>query len=220
MPPRFSIISPASSRVNFSSAPVRTKVIPAKRLSTISSLQVIFSPAASSRASRSFDWGLSIHCRIYFAVMGPTSSMAVSSSSEAAASAPMVPKRAASTLAAFSPTCRMPSAKMRRHRSSSLLFAMASTAFWADFCPMRSSTSICSGRRAYRSAAVWTRPLFTSCCITAGPRPSMSMAFRLAKWVRFRSSWAGHSAPVQRSAAPSSSRTTSAPQTGQRSGSV
>ena len=46
----------------------------------------------------------------------------------------------------------------------------------------------------------------------------MSIAFRLAKWVRLRSSCAGHSAPVQRTAAPSGSRVTGAPQTGQVSG--
>ena len=43
----------------------------------------------------------------------------------------------------------------------------------------------------------------------------MSMASRLAKWARLRSSWAGHSAPVQRMWAPSSSRSTGAPHTGQ-----
>ena len=47
-----------------------------------------------------------------------------------------------------------------------------------------------------------------------GPTPSISMASRLAKWVRFRGSCAGHSAPVQRRKAPSSSRTTGAPHTG------
>ena len=49
-------------------------------------------------------------------------------------------------------------------------------------------------------------------------RLSMSMAERLVKWVRFRSSWAGHSAPVQRMATPSSSRLTGAPHTGHTSG--
>ena len=42
--------------------------------------------------------------RDYRAVMGPTSSMAVSSSSDAADSASKLPKWAASTLAALSPT--------------------------------------------------------------------------------------------------------------------
>ena len=37
---------------------------------------------------------------------------------------------------------------------------------------------------------------------------------RLTKWAMFRLSWAGHSAPVQRRKAPSSSRSTAAPQTG------
>ena len=83
---------------------------------------------------------------------------------------------------------------------------------------MRSSTSSCSGRTPYRSAALRTRPLSMSCCITAGPMPSISMAPRLAKCVRYRSSCAGHSAPVQRSATPSSSRTTGAPHTGHVSG--
>ena len=39
-------------------------------------------------------------------------------------------------------------------------------------------------------------------------------AARLVKCVRCRSSWAGHSAPVQRIATPSSSRLTGAPHTG------
>ena len=220
MPPRFSIISAAASRVNFSSVPVSTKVIPAKRLSTVFSLQVILTPTAFSRASRSRDWGLFIHWQRYRAVMGPTSSTAVSSSSGAAASASIVPNRCASVLAAFSPTCRMPSALISRHRSLSRLLAIASTAFCADFLPMRSSGSSCFGVRLYRSAAVRTSPLSISCCITAGPSPSMSIAPLLAKWVRYRSSWAGHSAPVQRSAAPSSSRTTGAPHTGHVSGRV
>ena len=46
----------------------------------------------------------------------------------------------------------------------------------------------------------------------------MSIASRETKCARFRESCAGHSAPVQRSAAPSSSRSTGAPQTGQNCG--
>ena len=46
----------------------------------------------------------------------------------------------------------------------------------------------------------------------------MSIASRLAKWTMFRRRWAGHSAPVQRIATPSSSRTMGEPHSGQRSG--
>ena len=83
---------------------------------------------------------------------------------------------------------------------------------------MRSKSASCSSVRKYRSAGLCTRSFSISWSITAGPTPSMSMASRLAKWVRFRWSWAGHSAPVQRTAAPSGSRTTGAPQTGQAAG--
>ena len=178
----------------------------------------MLTPASRSRESRSWDWGLSSHWRIYRAVMGPTSSMAVSSSSDAAARASKLPKWAASTLAALSPTWRMPRALMSRHRSFSLLFSMAATALAADFSPMRSSSAMSFARRRYRSAAVFTSPLSTSDWITAGPTPSMSMAARLVKWVRFRRSCAGHSAPVQRMATPSSPRLTGAPHTGHTSG--
>ena len=47
------------------------------------------------------------------------------------------------------------------------------------------------------------------------PRPSISIASRLTKCAMLRLSWAGHSAPVQRRNAPSSSRSVAAPQTGQ-----
>ena len=97
---------------------------------------------------------------------------------------------------------------------------MVRTRVPAGFLPIRSSLATSAAWRLYRSAALEISPESISCWITAGPQPSMSMASRLAKWVRFRSSWAGHSAPVQRRAAPSSSRTTGAPHTGQASGSV
>ena len=92
---------------------------------------------------------------------------------------------------------------------------MASSSFWADRFPMRSSSATLPASRKYRSPGVFTRPAFTRFSTTAIPSPSMSMASRLAKWARLRSSWAGHSAPVQRMWAPSSSRSTGAPHTGQ-----
>ena len=47
----------------------------------------------------------------------------------------------------------------------------------------------------------------------------MSIASREAKWIRLRSSCAGHCGFVQRAAASPSSRVISSPQEGQRSGS-
>jgi len=71
-------------------------------------------PCARSRAtSEAFD-GRSNQLRIAAAVFGPISGTAVSAPGSAAASASIVRNRRASSRAAFSPTCRMPSAKSRR----------------------------------------------------------------------------------------------------------
>ena len=114
------------------------------------------------------------------------------------------------------PPAGCPRPYSRRLRSLALEFSMAPDQVFGGLLPHPVQLGHvlrrggCTGPRRWRPAR--RRP-------AAAPppdrRPSMSMASRLAKWVRFRSSWAGHSAPVQRRAAPSSSRTTGAPQTGQ-----
>ena len=58
LPPNDSIFSVASSRVNRLSAPVRTKVLPAKRVSVTWLVDIKFTPATRSRSIRSCDCGL------------------------------------------------------------------------------------------------------------------------------------------------------------------
>ena len=67
-------------------------------------------------------------------------------------------------------------------------------------------------------AGVVSSPALMSESATATPRPSMSIASREAKCTMFLSLCAGHSAPVQRMATPSSSRTMGEPHSGQVSG--
>ena len=58
LPPRLSIFSVASSRVKRLSAPVSTKVFPAKRVSVIRLVDRKFTPASRRRSMRSCDCGL------------------------------------------------------------------------------------------------------------------------------------------------------------------
>ena len=55
LPPRSSIFSVASSRVNLLSAPVRTKVFPANRASVTTRLLSKFTPACRSRSTMWMD---------------------------------------------------------------------------------------------------------------------------------------------------------------------
>ena len=135
------MISSASERVNRSSAPVRTKVLPAKRVSAISSRLSKLTPAWRSSSIWCRLWGLSNHRTIYRAVMGPTSPMLVSSSSEAAMSSSRVAKRRARTLAALAPTWRMPKAQRSLAKPRLLLSSRLLIRFSADFFPIRSAVA-------------------------------------------------------------------------------
>ena len=64
--------------------------------------------------------------------------------------------------AVVSPTWRMPSANSRRPSAGARALSIASTRLSADFWPMRSRPTSSSGRRLYRSASDFTRPLSTS----------------------------------------------------------
>ncbi len=124
-----------------------------------------------------------------------------------------------STCAFFTPIWGTPRANTSLYRSFCFDFSSAASRFSALFSPKRSSFSSRPASRVYRSAGEDTSPSPTSCSKRAGPSPSMSMASRLAKWMRFRRSWAGHWGFVQRTAASPSSRDTCSPQEGHLSGS-
>ena len=139
---------------------------------------------------------------MFWAVMAPMSSTAASSSRVAAWRLSREPKRWARILPAFCPTWRMPKANSSRDRSLPLDRSMAATRFSALFLPMRSNWATSSALRWYRSPGPLTRPAPTRVLHHRGPRPSMSMASRLAKVDQWRRRWAGHSAPVQADVGP------------------
>ena len=147
MPPWASINAAASSRENFSSVPVNTNVMPAKRKSCGLSKLSILTPASRRRVMRSCACGLENQLRKNCAVISPMSSTAVSSSTVAFISRSMLPKVWARTLAALTPICRIPRAQRSFERSFPFDFSMASTAFCALFAPMRSSFASASTER-------------------------------------------------------------------------
>ena len=104
-------------------------------------------PASRSLPIRCMDCGRENHSEMKPAVIAPISGMAVSSSGFAAMRLSRSPKWAASTFAAFCPTCRMPKAQSRRARPALLLFSMALIRFAADFSPIRSSRATFSASR-------------------------------------------------------------------------
>lgn len=80
-------------------------------------------------------------------MISPKPSMALISSREASITAFMVPKRPASSFAAFWPIWRMPREKSTRSNPASLDFSSAARRFSADFSPIRSSAATASGSR-------------------------------------------------------------------------
>ena len=193
-------------------------VFPASR-----SLFAVFSPMKLTPCARSFsmsvcDCGSSRQAAMLSAVVCPMSRISVISSTGAVSSASSEPKWSLRMRPAFCPTCRMPNANSSRDRSRVLLASIEWTRLFAQVSTFLPSGSSCSTVRSYRSAADLTSPASISFCRLPSPQPSMSIASRDAKCIRFRKSCAGHEALVQRIAASSSSSYTGAPHTGQNFG--
>ena len=133
--------------------------------------------------------------------------------------ASILPKWRATSRAVVSPTWRMPSANSRRPSAGARALSIASTGLSADFWPMRSRPTSSSGRRLYRSASDFTRPLSTSWSTSFSPSPSISSALRLAACHSVCLRCAPQNRPpVQRAMVSSSSRSMAEPQTGQAVG--
>ena len=136
-----------------------------------------------------------------------------------------------SSLEADSPTCGMPREKIHLERGWLVLACWReSMRVWARFSPKRrcldSEPSDFLAGSSWRSARVWwlrvkrssgvlTRLYSTSLMATDSPRPSMSRALRLAKWVILVTAWAGQVKLVHFQATASSSREMGAEQDGQ-----
>src|SRR5437016_5643823 len=94
------------------------------------------------------------------------------------ASAFMVPKWRASSLAPCTPTWRIPRANSRVESGRSLEAWIASTSCPADFSANPSSASSCSGVISYRSATSLMSLASSNAFTRSGPSPRMSIAPR------------------------------------------
>ena len=92
---------------------------------------------------------------------------------------------------------------------------MASSSFWADRFPMRSSSATLPASREVQIPRRFHQTRVHQVLHHRDAQPVDVHGVPAGKWARLRSNWAGHSAPVQRMWAPSSSRSTGAPHTGQ-----
>ena len=152
----------ASSRVQLGSVPVSTKVLPASVVSSGTASATGCTPCALSCSMTSRLCCSAKKRRMEPATTGPTSGTDDSASSSASMMASILPKWRATSRAVVSPTWRMPSANNRRPSAGARALSIASTRLSADFWPMRSRPTSSSGRRLYRSASDFTRPLSTS----------------------------------------------------------
>ena len=105
---------------------------------------------------------------------------------------------------------------MKRASVVCLLCSIASSKFWADFSPIRSSWASARKFSLYKSAGVCTSCCSTSWSTSLSPSPSISRARRLAKCNNACLRCAGqNSPPLQRHIASSGCLETCAPHTGQ-----
>ena len=174
----------------------------------------MFSPAFFSRSTSSRFSGLANQVTTLSAITAPISLIADSSSAEAAISASIVLYCNARSRPPLAPTWRIPRANSNLSSPCCLLFSIAFSRLSADFFPMRSSVKSCSSFKSYKSAGVFISSASSSCPITAGPHPSMSIASRDAKWISPSLPKAGQWGLVQRYAASPSFRATAQPHSG------